>query len=60
MPWGALLTDLYQLTMARAAWAEGRTGDEGVFHLFFRRAPFGGAAALCAGLAQAVEGLKAR
>jgi nicotinate phosphoribosyltransferase len=50
-----LLTDLYQLTMARAHWRTGRLGDEGVFHLYFRRAPFGGAFALAAGVARALE-----
>ena len=37
-----LLTDLYQLTMAAAAWASGAARRETVFHLLFRRAPFDG------------------
>ncbi len=46
----ALLTDLYQLTMAYGYWKLGRHDDEAVFHLTFRRAPFGGAYAVAAGL----------
>ena len=51
----ALLTDLYQLTMACGYWKLGRQDDEAVFHLTFRRAPFGGAFAIAAGLAPIVE-----
>jgi nicotinate phosphoribosyltransferase len=50
-----LLTDLYQLTMAAAYWKCGRADDEAVFHLFFRRPPFGGGYAIAAGLADALE-----
>jgi nicotinate phosphoribosyltransferase len=46
----ALLTDLYQLTMAYGYWKLGRHTEEAVFHLTFRRAPFGGAYAVAAGL----------
>lgn len=53
-----LLTDLYQLTMAAAYWKCGRAEDEAVFHLFFRRTPFGGSYALAAGLGDAVEWLR--
>ena len=35
----ALLTDLYQLTMAYGYWKLGRTDEEAVFNLFFRRHP---------------------
>ena len=38
----ALLTDLYQLTMASGYWKSGQADREAVFHLTFRRAPFGG------------------
>ena len=38
----ALLTDLYELTMAYGYWKLGRADQEAVFHLFFRTAPFGG------------------
>ncbi len=51
----ALLTDLYQLTMAYGYWKLGRHTDEAVFHLTFRRAPFGGAYAVAAGLAPIVD-----
>jgi nicotinate phosphoribosyltransferase len=47
----ALLTDLYQLTMAYAAWRSGVADREAVFHLFFRKNPFGGGYAVACGLA---------
>ena len=53
-----LLTDLYQLTMASAYWKSGRSEQEAVFHLFFRRLPFKGGYAVAAGLADAVEFLR--
>jgi nicotinate phosphoribosyltransferase len=46
----ALLTDLYQLTMAYAAWRSGNADREAVFHLFFRKIPFGGGFAVACGL----------
>ncbi len=55
----ALLTDLYQLTMAYGYWKLGRAEEEAVFHLFFRRAPFHGGYAIAAGLEQALEYLTA-
>ena len=51
----ALLTDLYQLTMAYGYWAAGQHEREAVFHLHFRRHPFGGGYAIAAGLGPAVE-----
>lgn len=54
----ALLTDLYQLTMACGYWRCGRAEDEAVFHLFFRKLPFGGGYAVAAGLADALEYLR--
>ena len=36
----ALLTDLYQITMAYGYWKAGAADKEAVFHLFFRRHPF--------------------
>jgi nicotinate phosphoribosyltransferase len=54
----ALLTDLYQLTMAYGYWKLGRSEQEAVFHLFFRKPPFGGGYAVAAGLGPAVEFLE--
>ncbi len=53
-----LLTDLYQLTMAAAAYRSGAHRRDAVFHLFYRRAPFGGNYALAAGLEPAMEWLE--
>ncbi len=50
-----LLTDLYQLTMAYAYWHEGVAEKEAVFHLFYRRNPFGSSYAIACGLDQVVE-----
>jgi nicotinate phosphoribosyltransferase len=50
-----LLTDLYQLTMAYGYWKLGRAEQQAVFHLFFRRPPFGGGYALAAGLGPAIQ-----
>lgn len=54
----ALLTDLYQLTMACAAFREGLSGQEAVFHLFFRRPPFQGGYTVAAGLEPALDFLR--
>jgi nicotinate phosphoribosyltransferase len=54
----ALLTDLYQLTMACGYWKAGVADREAVFHLTFRRAPFGGAYAVAAGIAPAIRFLE--
>jgi nicotinate phosphoribosyltransferase len=51
----ALLTDLYQLTMAEGYFRCGRAEDEAVFHLSFRTHPFDGQFALACGLAEATE-----
>jgi len=51
----AMLTDLYQLTMAYGYWKSGRADQEGVFHLFYRRNPFGGGYAVAAGLQMVIE-----
>ncbi len=55
----ALLTDLYQLTMAQGYWATGQAEREAVFHLFFRRAPYGGGYAVAAGVGPALAYLAA-
>ncbi len=46
----ALLTDLYQITMAAAAWRSGIAEQEAVFTLSFRRNPFDGGFTIAAGL----------
>ncbi len=46
----ALLTDLYQLTMAYAYWKAGVHDREAVFNLSFRRHPFNGGFTLACGL----------
>jgi len=51
----ALLTDLYQLTMAYGYWKLARADQQAAFHLFFRRNPFGGGYAVAAGLAHALD-----
>lgn len=48
-PWG-LLTDLYQLTMGYGYWKNGLADRKAVFHLFYRKNPFGNPYALAAGL----------
>ena len=53
-----LLTDLYELTMAYGYWKLGMAERESVFHLFFRRKPFGGGFAIAAGLEIALDFLE--
>ena len=55
----ALLTDLYQLTMAYGYWKSGRAERAAVFHLFFRNSPFQCGFTLTAGLAPTIEFLQA-
>ncbi|QDU90344.1 Nicotinate phosphoribosyltransferase pncB2 [Pirellulimonas nuda] len=55
----ALLTDLYQLTMAFGYWKLRRSEQAAVFHLFFRKAPFAGGYAVAAGLGPAIDFLQA-
>jgi len=54
----ALLTDLYQLTMAYAYWKSGKADQEAVFHLLFRKQPFQGGFTVASGLADAIEYLR--
>lgn len=54
----SLLTDLYQLTMACAYWKSGVHRREAVFHLFFRRPPFGSGYTVACGLGPAIEFLE--
>lgn len=51
----ALLTDLYQLTMAYGYWKSGVVAREAVFHLHFRQSPFKGGYAIAAGLQTALD-----
>jgi nicotinate phosphoribosyltransferase len=51
----ALLIDLYELTMAYGYWQAGTAAHEAVFHLHFRKAPFGSGFTLACGLAPAIE-----
>ncbi|MDA3922976.1 MAG: nicotinate phosphoribosyltransferase [Salinisphaera sp.] len=51
----ALLTDLYQLTMAYAHWVNGTHQREAVFHLFFRSAPFDNGFAIACGVETAID-----
>src|SRR5580765_7038177 len=55
---GALLTDLYQLTMAYGYWKSGRAEREAVFHLFFRKAPFRSGFTIAAGLEPVIDFLR--
>lgn len=54
----ALLTDLYQLTMAYGYWRSGRADQEAVFHLLFRRQPFKGGFTIACGLSDAIDYLR--
>jgi nicotinate phosphoribosyltransferase len=51
----ALLTDLYELTMAYGYWKLGMMDREAVFTLFFRKRPFQGSFAIAAGLKSAID-----
>jgi len=51
----ALLTDLYQLTMAAAYRSQGMADRPAVFHHVFRNLPFGGGFAVAAGLGPLIE-----
>ncbi|MEP7364585.1 MAG: nicotinate phosphoribosyltransferase, partial [Acidobacteriota bacterium] len=55
----ALLTDLYELTMAAGFVAEGKQHDTATFELFVRRLPGNRKFLIAAGLAQALEYLSA-
>jgi nicotinate phosphoribosyltransferase len=50
----ALLTDLYQLTMAYGFWKTGIKDKEAVYHLFFRKNPFQGGFTVASGLEDVV------
>lgn len=54
----ALLTDLYELTMAYGYWKAGVQQREAAFHLTFRENPFDGGYTVACGLETAVEYLE--
>src|SRR4051812_1258010 len=54
----ALLTDLYQITMAYGYWKVGIADREAVFHVLFRRNPFAGGYAIACGLHYAIDYLR--
>ena len=51
----AMLTDLYELTMAYGYWKNGMVDTEAAFHLSFRKEPFQGGYAVACGLQSAVD-----
>lgn len=51
----ALLTDLYQLTMAQGYISNGKEDTDGCFYIFFRDYPFNGGYAVACGIAQIVN-----
>ncbi|NWG14046.1 MAG: nicotinate phosphoribosyltransferase [Acidobacteria bacterium] len=51
----ALLTDLYELTMAAGYLEQGKSEDSATFDLYFRHNPFHGGYAIAAGLEAAIE-----
>ncbi|WP_053404814.1 nicotinate phosphoribosyltransferase [Persicobacter sp. CCB-QB2] len=54
----ALLTDLYQLTMAYGYWKEGKQDQEAVYELYFRKNPFDGGYTIAAGLQFVIDYLE--
>ena len=50
----ALLTDLYELTMAAGYFEQGKASDTATFDLYYRNNPFHGGYAIAAGLEDAV------
>ncbi len=59
MDGSALLTDLYQLTMAYGYWRAGRADHQAVFHLHFRKPTFGGGYTIACGLEAVIDWLQA-
>lgn len=55
MPTRALLTDLYELTMAAGYLEQGKAADTATFDLYYRRNPFNGGYGIAAGLEDAVR-----
>ena len=51
----ALLTDLYQLTMAQGYWECDKLNEQACFYMFFRENPFHGGYAVACGMAHLAE-----
>jgi nicotinate phosphoribosyltransferase len=51
----ALLTDLYQMTMAYGYWKSGIIEREAVFNMYFRKSPFNGGFAIACGLHDVID-----
>ena len=51
----ALLTDLYEITMAQGYRQSGRENTEACFHMYFRDTPFKGGYAIACGMAQLAD-----
>lgn len=51
----AMLTDLYEITMAQGLWESGKAEEEGCFTAFYRDHPFGSAYAVMCGTADLPE-----
>jgi nicotinate phosphoribosyltransferase len=54
----ALLTDLYQLTMAYGYWKQGMKDHQAIFHLSFRNQPFQGGYTVACGLQDGMDYLQ--
>ena len=54
----SLLTDLYQLSMAKGYWKSGIYNKESIFHLYFRKVPFHAYYAISSGLELALDYLE--
>lgn len=48
----AMLTDLYEHTMAQGLWESGKANEQGCFTAFYRDHPFGSAYAVMCGTAE--------
>ena len=51
----ALLTDLYEITMAQGYRDSGHENTEACFHMYFRDTPFKGGYAIACGMAQLAD-----
>ena len=51
----ALLTDLYQITMAQGYWDAGKVDEQACFTMYFRAYPFKGGYAVACGMAQLAD-----